>query len=190
MEGEWRNRLTSWDTELCIMVESLTEMPTEPKNGGDHYFIEVNYSKHNDPDLISAILDAIAGRLGNRLIEVSDDTERNVVYIRIAFSEIQYPRVMHKLTMDKEDLEAGIQYYKRADVTRAIQVKRENVERLMLFVGNGEFVMDDNGPVFHFLNAHRSVWAHAPEESYIVYVKEGLFKIVSKADFQNEYEPK
>lgn len=86
MAGEyWQHKLKPFDAELCKMVESLTGEPCEPKNGGDHYFIECNYRKHNDPQYILAIWDAIEGRAGSRLIEIKDDPERTSLMVRIRF---------------------------------------------------------------------------------------------------------
>ena len=81
----WQSKLTAFDAQLCKMVESLTEMECEPKNGGDHYFIEPSYKKHNDPQFILALWDAIEGRAGERLIEIHDDPERQCLWVRIRF---------------------------------------------------------------------------------------------------------
>ena len=86
MEKEnWKTKLTAFDAELVKMVESLTEKPCEPKNGDDHYFILVNYEKHNDPDYILAIWDAIEGRTGNRLLEIKDIPENNELFVKVKF---------------------------------------------------------------------------------------------------------
>lgn len=86
MEQEtWTKKLTAFDAELCKMVESLTEKPCEPKNGDDHYFILVDYEKHNDPQYILAIWDAIEGRTGNRLLEIRDMPERHELFVKIKF---------------------------------------------------------------------------------------------------------
>lgn len=86
MKDYWKTKLTAFDAELCKMVESLTERPCEPKNGGNHYFIEIDYSKHNDPDYISAIWEAVEGRVGGkRLISMKDDPDRQCVFARIKF---------------------------------------------------------------------------------------------------------
>lgn len=81
----WKTKLNAFDAQLCKMVESLTEMECEPKNGGDHYFIECNYRKHNDPDFIMALWDALEGRAGDRLMEIKDDPERTSLFVRIRF---------------------------------------------------------------------------------------------------------
>lgn len=81
----WKSKLTAFDAELVKMVESLTGKPCEPKNGGNHYFIEVDYEKHNDPQYILAIWDAVEGRLGNRIISMRDNAERHCFVVRVKF---------------------------------------------------------------------------------------------------------
>lgn len=81
----WKTKLNAFDAQLCNMVESLTGVECEPKNGGDHYFIECNYRDHNDPQFILALWDAIEGRAGERLIEIHDDPERTALFVRIRF---------------------------------------------------------------------------------------------------------
>ena len=76
---------------------------------------------------------------------------------------------------------------------RALQVDRNNAAAILQFVGNGSFEIERrmNGKAtFHFRNGLCSVYAHAPEFSYIVYVKPGLFSIVDKESFERWYEPK
>ena len=82
----WRTKLTPFDTELAIMVESLTGKPCELKNGDNGYFFEADYRKHNDPQYILAIWDAITGRAGDRLISIRDDAERQTLLARIKFA--------------------------------------------------------------------------------------------------------
>lgn len=85
MKPSWKTKLMPFDAALCKMVESLTGMPCEPKNGGDHYFIECDYQKHNDPQHILAMWDAIEGRAGERLLHIADDRERMCIIARIKF---------------------------------------------------------------------------------------------------------
>ena len=81
----WRERLNAFDAQLCNMVESLTGMECEPKNGGDHYFIECNYCNHNEPGYVLSLWDAIEGRVGNRLLEIRDEPERTSLIVKIKF---------------------------------------------------------------------------------------------------------
>lgn len=187
----WKEKLTSWDSELCAMVESMTERPCKPKNGGDHYFIEADYTKHHDPDYINAIYNAIAGRLGKRLIDIKDDADRETLLVRVKFKEDNTIGFRYRENPGKENPESGETYCHKLEEIKAVQVHPDNVDKLLEFIGNGEFEKEAGKlGTFHFLNASGSVWAHAAESDYIVFVKDGLFKVVSKADFQNEYEPK
>lgn len=187
----WKTKLTPFDAELCKMVESLTDAPCEPKNAGDHYFIQVDYKKHNDPQYILAIWDAIEGRAGERLIEIKDDPELSCLWVRIRFSKEKYPGLIYMDRNANEMPDVGQKYCRQMAEIRALMVNRENAGRLLQFVGNGEMETSQDQPaVFHFLNASQSVWEHAVESSYIVYVKPGLFNVVDKETFEFEYEPK
>ena len=81
----WKSKLTAFDAQLCNMVESLTEKECEPKDGGDHYVIEPDYGKHNDPQFICALWDAIEGRAGKRLVDITDDADRTCLVVKIKF---------------------------------------------------------------------------------------------------------
>ena len=192
MENEfWQTKLTPYDAELEMMVESLTGIPCELKNGGDHFFFEANYRDHNDPQYICAIWDAIEGRAGNRLIEIQDQPERTSIFVRVKFSEQEYPGIVRFQEMHQNKPENGNLYCRQLEEIRAMQVTRENVGRLFGFVGNGEMEIPKDGPAtFHFRNAFGSVFEHATEFDYIVFVKDGLFVVVNKEKFESEYEQK
>lgn len=187
----WKEKLNPFDAELFLMVESLTEKPCEPKNGGDHYFFEADYSKHHTPEYISAVMDAIAGRLGERMIEMVDDPDREKIFVRVKFSETEYPGLMQSVAKKRGNPDKGFVFCHKLEEIKAVQVRTENVQRLLEFVGNGEIEFPKDGPMkFHFLNASRSVWAHAEELQFVVYVKEGLFEIMDASKFLKQYDPK
>lgn len=194
MENEfWKTKLTPYDAELAMMVESLTGVSCELKNGGDHFFFEANYRNHNDPQYICAIWDAIEGRAGDRLIDIQDMPERTSIFVRVRFSDEDYPALIRMAKFGTNKPESGDIYCKVMEEIRAVQVKRTNIEQLTEFVGNGEMEIEKrmNGKaVFHFRNAFGSVYEHAAEFDYIVFVKDGLFVVVNKEKFENEYERK
>lgn len=193
MKDFWQSRLTPYDAELAMMVESLTGMPCELKNGGDHYFFEANYRDHNDPQYILAIWDAIEGRAGDRLIDIQDQPERTSIFVRVKFSDEDYPALIRMAKFGPNKPESGDIYCKVMEEIRAVQVKRTNIEQLTEFVGNGEMEIEkrpDGKAVFHFRNAFGSVYEHAPENDYIMFVKDGLFVVVEKEKFESEYERK
>lgn len=187
----WKTNLTPYDSELALMVESLTEMPCELKNGGDHYFFEADYSKHNDAQWILAVWDAIEGRTGERLISMEDQPERNRLFVRVKFSSEKYPQSFYAERFERCNPECGNVYCHTLEEIRAIQVKPQNFEQLVDFVGNGELEKPKDEPaIFHFRNASGSVFEHAKENDYIKYVSDGLFVVVEKEKFETEYEPK
>lgn len=194
MEYDWKNKLTPWDFELFKMVESLTGKPCEPKNGGDHFFFEADYEKHTDnPEYLLAIWDAIDGRLGKRLVGMDDDAERHVFIVTVLFSNERYPALIRLDRDAKENPSAGTPYYSKTDDVNhvlAVQVEPENDAQLLAFVGNGILLVPkvpDGKLFFQFLNASGSVYADAPEHSYIVYRGPGRFEIVDKEIFEKEF---
>lgn len=189
---DWRERLNPFDAELQMMVESLTGKPCEQKNAGmGNYFIVVDYSKRTEPDFVNAVMDAIAGRLGERLVSIKDNPDASKCTVYIKLSKQVYPGIVRMPRNDEPGLTYGKVYCKRLGEIRAVQVKRDNPSVLFQFVGNGELELPEDGPaVYHFLNANMSVYAHAPENSYIVYIRQGLYKVVDETTFEKEYETK
>lgn len=185
----WRTKLTPFDTELAIMVESLTGKPCELKNGDNGYFFEADYENHNDPNYILAMWDAIEGRTGERLLEIKDNADRHALFVRVKFSEQKYPGIIRASRDCSPQESFGKTYCHKLVEIRAVQVERDNAENVLRFVGNGEWEIPDDGPAtFHFLNAAGSVFAHAPEHSYIVHAGPERFEIVDKETFEKEYE--
>lgn len=191
MEHNWKQKLTPFDAELAMMVESLTGKSCELKDGGDNFFFDVDYEKHKDPQYILAIWDAIEGRAGERLLEIKDDPERHALFVRVKYSENECPGII-RATRDESPQESlGKIYCHKLVEIRAIQVERGNAEAVLRFVGNGEWEIErrpGGKAMFHFRNVSGSVYAHAPEHSYIVYVAPERFEIVDKETFEKEYE--
>lgn len=192
MEERWKGNLNVWDAELMVMVQNLTEQECEPKNGGDHYFIEVDYSKHNEPDYIMAIWDAICGRVGNRLLEIKDDPERQELFVRIMFSDEKLPGYTQGDVKRPKPIYGNLFRERNSVKTiRAMKVETapEKVELLMEFVGTGQMEFPEGSAKFAFLNACGSVWKNAMENEYIVHVSDGLFNVMSEKDFETQYMP-
>ena len=187
----WKEKLTHYDSELCMMVESLTGKPCEPKNGGDEgYFITVDYSAHNSPEYVSAIMDAVLGRIGDRLINLKDNADAQNFLVQVKYSTDKYPGIIRATQHKAPDINAGSQYIVRNSEIVAIEVLRTNVGQLVRFVGNGEMEIEkrpDGNAVFHFLNAAGGVWQHAPEFSYIVNDGSEHFIVMDAETFNEKY---
>ena len=184
----WEQRLTPFDRELAMMVESLTEKECVLKNGGDCYFFEADYEKHNDPQYILAMWDAIEGRLGERLKEIKDDPDRHVLLIWVNFSEEKYPKTYG----DERDVfeanpRCGALYCNPYEELRAVLVEEENADTLRKFVGGGSLhVAEDGTVVFRFLNG--SVFCDVKEGDFVCYQNGRYFVMTGEelCDFENK----
>lgn len=188
---DWEKRLTPWDIELAVMVESLTGKPCELCNGGNHFFFEADYENHaNEPEYLLALWDAIDGRAGKRLVGMDDDPERHVFIVSVMFSNERYPSLIRLDRDAKENPSAGTPYYSKTDDVNhvlAVQVERGNDAQLLTFIGNGQMLIGEDKIAFQFLNASGSVYADAPEHSYIVYRGPGRFEIIEQETFEKEF---
>ena len=183
-------KLTPWDMELCRMVESLTNKPCEPMDGGsEEFFIVVDYSEVKDIDVVAAIVASVEGRVGKRLVDKIDKPDERKIIIHINFSDEKLPVYGGRKVSDGNPVH-GDKYCRKMEEIRALKVTRENLGKLIAFVGNGEMSMPDGEPcMFTFLNAG-TVFAHAPENSYVVYDSPGRYAVISKDIFEGEFECK
>ena len=150
-------KLTPFDMELCRMVESLTGKPCEPQWWNlKQYRIIVDYSIRPEPDFISAVIDAIAGRAGKRFVDVMDKPEENKCSVIIAFSVEPLPFCYGDERVKGEpDLAVGDVYCRALEQIKAVQVARTDLERLQKFVGGGEMRIPrcpGCRGTFHFIN--------------------------------------
>ena len=88
---EGNNSAWSFLLQLAERVSTLTEVTPVLYFDKD---MEVDYSKHKDPDYISAIYEAIAGRMGSRLIKIDDDPDRNCLMVYVNFAPQDFPKLM------------------------------------------------------------------------------------------------
>lgn len=186
------NRLTPFDAETCVMLESLTgrEVYTTEKDRKT-FTVETFYSEHHDPDYINAIINAVKGRYGKRFVDVEDLPDGEMLMFTIEYDTTDYPDV--EGTFDNEPAQHdGKVYCRHLEEIRAIQVQRGHHEELVAFVGNGQLYTErkPNGKCwFTFLN--NGVFVNVPENNYIV-EREGAthFEIWPETKFKQEWEPK
>lgn len=198
----WKNKLTPYDAELFMMVESLTGKPCHTFSGeSSRYCLVVDYSNRPEPEFVSAVMDAVIGRIGERFINLEDKADEMKFVVTIGFSTKNYPGLIKCGCNRKEMPDVGGKYVLKnvgtgTDIApiRALQVKRDNVGLLMAFVGNGELEVEQNidvhtkgKAVYHFINAG-SVYEHADEFDYIVYVGPGRFEVVKIGEFERNYK--
>lgn len=186
-------RLTPFDHEAIVMLESLTECSVCPSFGdNDNFKLYAFYGKHNTPEYISAIIDAARGRYGERFVEVSDDPDWQRLEFTIAYDKHEYPKLQGDYTIETPHPNWGTEYCHQLEEIRAIQVKRWNVEQLQIFVGGGQMATYEHPggkAVFSFIN--NGTFVDVPEDSYIVKrEKSNVFEIWPADMFEKEWEPK
>lgn len=179
---DWKTELNEFDWSLCKMVANVTGKECYPLFGGDHYFIVANYYDNPDPDFVSALYDAICGRMGERLREITDDPDLRHIVARIDFAE--GPK--NQMHIQQPEPEAGKRYCHSLVEIMAVQVQRDNADDLIRFVGGGEFNTENGKAVFSFLNG--SVFADAMEGDYICRGSRGNYFVVTEEEFEREWE--
>lgn len=186
------NRITPFDYEALVMLESLTEREVVPTEMDDNFTFHVFYNKHNDPMYISAIIDAMRGRYGERFIGVNDYPDNKMLKFTIAYDKHEYPEAYGSFHVDKARTHCGDTYCRQLEEIHAVQVTRLNDEKLRSFVGGGQMTIErcPNGKMwFTFVN--NGTFVDAPENSYIVkYKNVAHFEIWPKSKFEKEWERK
>lgn len=189
MNEYWEKKLNPYDWELCNMVANLTGFSCEPKNGVDHYFFEVDYSNNPDPQYILAIWDAVVGRAGKRLMSIEDNPDRHAFIVKMYFSDENYPEQISIPVKHRPNLEKGRIYKHDGELFTALQVKSENIGRLLAFVGNGTWIKPKDSPgTFSFENGAGCVYKFVPEGWYIVHISDSFFRAVRPEEFEKEFE--
>ena len=183
------DRLTPFDAELCMMVESLTQKPCKPFSAStDCYAIVVNYSTRPEPDFIAALLAAIEGRAGERFQSVEDFPDDKQFEVRIRYSGEKLPFCYGDETSKVEpDFSVADIYCRGEEVLKAVQVRRTDLERLQKFVGGGELRIPrcpGCKATFHFLNG--SVFLDVDEYDYICAGKVAFF-VIKRGEFEAEF---
>ena len=185
-------RITPFDNEACVMLESLTEREVVATEMDDNFTIHAFYNKHNNPDYVSAIIDAARGRFGERFIEVNDEPEREMLKFTIAYDTHQLPMLAGDLQTGNPHPEFGTIYCHQLEEISAVQVTRRNNERLQQFVGGRQMAIErrpDGKAWFSFLN--NGTFVDVPEYSYIVKRENAShFEIWPEDKFKKEWEPK
>lgn len=185
-------RITPFDNEACVMLESLTEREVVATEMDGNFTIHAFYNKHNNPDYVSAIIDAARGRFGERFIEVNDEPEREMLKFTIAYDTHQLPMLAGDLQTGNPHPDFGMIYCHQLEEIRAVQVTRRNNERLQQFVGGGQMAIErrpDGKAWFSFLN--NGTFVDVPEYSYIVKRENAShFEIWPEDKFKKEWEPK
>ncbi len=173
-------RLTPNDSELFLMIESLTGNAPQITIGAEKSYRMVVRVEGLGIDIQKAVADAIDGRIGKRLLSVDFKTDRFVY-------EIEYGEdcgiIIDSEQFGPGDISDSNIFYIPETALRGLMVLSSNFERLVRFVGNGQWERKPDGTeLFHFLNASGTVYCDAPEGSYLIYVRPGLFRTANEKE--------
>lgn len=185
-------QITPFDYEALVMLESLTGREVVPTELEDNFTFHAFYTKHNNPDYINAIINAIRGRFGERCIEVNDDPDNETLKFTIAYADVELPKLFGDLQTGIPHTGFGKVYCHQLEEIHAVQVTRFNVDQLQIFVGGGQMAIErkpGGKATFSFLN--NGIIVDVPEYSYIVKRENAShFEIWPAERFKKEWELK
>ena len=96
-----KKTLVPFDWGLCAMIEQLTGIKTEPEKEDDGFIVKADYINHREPEYISMMWDAIEGRAGDRLLELTDNADDHCLVVKIKYAEEFEP--MQPIKLVKND---------------------------------------------------------------------------------------
>lgn len=187
-----KKTLTPFDHETVLMLQSLTDYDVVVIEQERKFYLDFSYEYHNEPNYINAVINALRGRIGERLIELHDDAENKMIRAEILYDVNQYPELVGSYEQGTPNDDAAEIYCSKNVEVRAIQVTRDNIGKLQNFVGGGTFAIEKkpNGLLwFSFLN--NGVFLDAREFSFIVKHGESkYFEVWPREEFERRFEPK
>ena len=155
------SKLNPFDAELLVMIGDIAKSQPEVEEKPDRYEITVDTTEIQG-NAIEALKQAVAGRLGKRLL-VTHTLDAAVVF-NVEYDPTEYPEQI-RTRLVEPDATAGTRYCRTLLEVDAIQVRRDNLD------GNGIFI-------------------DAPETYYIVREPDGRLTTRPEREFNREFEPK
>lgn len=185
-----KSKLTPFDGELLVMIADIMKVEPTVEESATIYKISVPIGD-NTPDTVTAMQNAVRGRLGKRLImfEDVDNCKRySVAYVDDAESMADKIRTEY----DAPDATAGTRYCRTLKEVDAIQVDRDNLEALKRFTGGGTMTIPRTpGAIAKYsFPSENGVMIDAPETYYIVREPDGRLTTRPEREFNREFEPK
>lgn len=183
-----KRKLNPFDAELLVMIGDIAKSQPDVEEKTDGY--EITVATTEIPGTaVEALKQAVAGRLGNRLL-VTHTLDVAVIF-GVKDDPTEYPEQI-RTRLIEPDTTAGTRYCRILLEVDAIQVRRDNVDELLKFTGGGTMTTPRTPNAFatySFPDAN-GVYIDVPETWYIIREDNGEFTTRSKRDFDAEFEPK
>lgn len=182
------SKLNPFDAELLVMIGDIAKSQPEVEEKPDRYEITVDTTEIQG-NAIEALKQAVAGRLGKRLL-VTHTLDAAVVF-NVEYDPTEYPEQI-RTRLVEPDATAGTRYCRTLLEVDAIQVRRDNLDDLLRFTGGGTMTIPrtPNGRAFYSFTDGNGIFIDAPETYYIVREPDGRLTTRPEREFNREFEPK
>lgn len=182
------SKLNPFDAELLVMIGDIAKSQPEVEEKPDRYEITVDTTEIQE-NAIEALKQAVAGRLGKRLL-VTHTLDAAVVF-NVEYDPTEYPEQI-RTRLVEPDATAGTRYCRTLLEVDAIQVRRDNLDDLLRFTGGGTMTIPrtPNGRAVYSFPDGNGIFIDAPETYYIVREPDGRLTTRPEREFNREFEPK
>lgn len=182
------SKLNPFDAELLVMIGDIAKSQPEVEEKPDRYEITVDTTEIQG-NAIEALKQAVAGRLGKRLL-VTHTLDAAVVF-NVEYDPTEYPEQI-RTRLVEPDATAGTRYCRTLLEVDAIQVRRDNLDDLLRFTGGGTMTIPrtPNGRAVYSFQDGNGIFIDAPETYYIVREPDGRLTTRPEREFNREFEPK
>lgn len=184
------NRIKPFDSETILMAESLTGHNALITPLDDEYTMHVSYAKNREPEFVNAVINAIRGRLGERVNYVKDDPDQCLICFGVKYDDTPLPYVVGDFD-DCQKRDVGLPVAGNGHLCKAIRVHRDKAGTLREFVGNGRMIIQSkkmNGGKAWFEFINNGTFMNVPEHWWIIQ-ENGRYFSCSETWFNDNYKP-
>ena len=182
------SKLNPFDAELLVMIGDIAKSQPEVEEKPDRYEITVDTTEIQG-NAIEALKQAVAGRLGKRLL-VTHTLDAAVVF-NVEYDPTEYPEQI-RTRLVEPDATAGTRYCRTLLEVDAIQVRRDNLDDLLRFTGGGimQIPRTPGGLAVYSFPTENGVMLDVPEGNFIVLTPDGKFGKMDMQTFMANFEEK
>lgn len=182
------SKLNPFDADLLVMIGDIAKSQPEVEENPDRYEITVDTTEIQG-NAIEALKQAVAGRLGKRLL-VTHTLDAAVVF-NVEYDPTEYPEQI-RTRLVEPDATAGTRYCRTLLEVDAIQVRRDNLDDLLRFTGGGtmQIPRTPGGLAVYSFPTENGVMLDVPEGNFIVLPPDGKFGKMDMQTFMANFEEK
>lgn len=181
-----KSKLTPFDAETILMIKSVLGIEPRVEERETRFNIVVPISDND-----RAIKEAVAGRFGKRLLDSFED--KSEIYFIVRYEEnAEFMPTEVYTDLAQPNKNAGYVYCRRLLEVRALPVKRDNLEKLLMFTGGGtmQIPRTPGGLAVYSFPTENGVMMDVPEGYFIVLMPDGKFAKMDAQTFMANFEEK